>query len=188
MTTTNTPATLAFNSEITSILWDREMSNQEKVGHIVSCCKFMRQGDMEVGEALKLVNLLFWATGVALPRALQISWDKENRVAKLSFEKRDYFDFGNEYFRKLRDAKEVETNGVKFGRRHICLSAERNPFWLVHIVGRVEVAQIEVEKVTEQAETPKEEPKKEMKPKAVRNVKRKAKEVFTEVPLEDDDE
>ena len=188
MTTTNT---LAFNPEITKILWDREMSNQEKVGHIMSRCKFVRQGDMEVEEALKLVNLLFWATGVPLPRTLQIQWDKENRVAKLSFEKRDYFEFGQKYFGRLLAAKEMEKDGIKFGRRHICLSAERNPFWLVHIVGRVEVKAEEVEKVTEQVETPKvvePTPKKEVKPKAVRNVERKKKPVYTEVPLEDDDE
>lgn len=177
---------LAFSPEITEILWDRNMSNQEKVGHIVSRCKFVRQRDMEVEEALKLVNLLVWATGVPVPPALVISWDKEHRVARLSFEKRDYFDHGKQYFAAITAAKAVGA------RRFLALSAERNPYWILHFAHKVEGREEKEEQKEEGVEGVAPAPVVPSIPapttRVVRNVRRKEKPKYTEVPLEDDDE
>jgi hypothetical protein len=148
-------------------------------------------------DALKLIQLLEWATGVAVPRNLQIGWDGERRVAKLFFEKRDYFNGGREYFSRLREAKNAKRGDIEYRRRHIAISATRHPFWLIHVVDRVTPVRKTEEVVEEAAKEAKEEtPVMEVQtiapppaaPKVVRNTKRREKPAFTEVVPEDDDE
>lgn len=194
MTTTSNTTTLTFNAVVTEVLWDRNLTNEEKVGHIVSRCKFVRQTDLEVEDALKLVRLLEWATGVAVPRSLQIMWDKDNRVLKISFEKRDFFNGGREYFSRLGEAKNAKQGEIEYRRRHIAISGTRHPFWLVHVVDRVNKPEVTAQ-TGEEKEEAKETPVMEVQtvtpppapPKVVRN-KRREKPQYTEVVLEDDDE
>lgn len=175
---------LAFNPEVTAVLWNRQISREERIGHLMAGREFVRTEAMQVEEVLRLRSLLKWATGVDVPGKLNIEWCSSARLAKLSFLKRDYFNGGNKYFAAVTAAK---TAGA---RRFLSLSAPQLDFWIFHFAHKVEEGGEKEEKteevtpatpVTSSAPAP-------TPPRVVRNVRRREKPQYTEVPLEDDDE
>lgn len=174
---------LAFNPEVTAVLWNRQISREERIGHLMAGREFVRTEAMQVEEVLRLRSLLKWATGVDVPGKLNIEWCSSARLAKLSFLKRDYFNGGNKYFAAVTAAK---TAGA---RRFLSLSAPQLDFWILHFAHKVEEGGEKEEQKGKKAEevTPT-APAPVPVPRVVRNVRRKEKPQYTEVPLEDDDE
>lgn len=177
---------LSYHPEVVNVLWNKDISNEEKVGLVLRKAKF--KSDLLMEEVLRLRSLIQWAGVQDIPSCLNIWWDESHRVMKLSFDKSDYFNRGGRaFFADLAEAS-------KSTRRCIAISSNRSPFWLVHFpqwIGERPKKEEPVEERSENEVLPdaKEEKKVEeaKPPKTVRNRQRKAK-IEEPIPFSDQDE
>lgn len=165
-----------FSEDVLRIVNNRQLTQREKVGHL-DC--LIRQG-WDQSNVEKLEKLLKWATGKPAPRFVG-AFDPDTRVFRLHFPKDVYFNGGGMIYHNM-----ILQFFAKMNWPYI--SYQGATFWVGYFphFEKVEVAEeaakpVENKPVTQQVqEAPKPEeqvkaPKKEVKPKAVRNIKRKPK-------------
>lgn len=199
---------LVFDEFVSNVLWDRNLNDQEKIGHIMSRFKGVGIGTLEVGEVLKLQALFQWATSVEWNDEVSCLWDANLRVMKLSFTPNSYRRIGHQWFGRMAAAGklEIEVDGQKvrpFARRHISISARGIGFWVIHFAKKVEIEQPKPKAVVKPVEKPVEnetmneseqivveptKPKVDEKPKVVRNIRRKKNEIIVPESNPDNDD
>lgn len=168
-----------YNQELAQVAFNRDLTAQEKVGHILSRVS-LRQPTV---EELDKIKLLFKWCNIEWNNQAIVAWDSNARLVRISFGRQDYWNGGNRWF---QDA----VSAMKANKRGIPLSYHSAPFWVFLLpfpkMGTEPTKPVEVEKpvtVVREEPPPVEEPKPEQEalftPRVVRNVRRKTKQVET---------
>lgn len=170
-----------FSESVAHIMNDRRMTSRERVGHLENLCG---KGSWEAPNIEKLEALLKWATGKNPPPFVG-KFDMNTRVFVLSFDPKIYFNEGGMIY---HNEVLVFMNRMKWPY----ISYPGANFWVGYFphFKRVEepvVTNPATPVVVQEEQKPQEQvkaPKTKAAPKAVRNIKRKPRPKYTEVPEE----
>lgn len=138
-----TKKTLRYNCEVMDIMNNRQMTDQEKTGHIRQLIRSEKEDDIT-----KLEILLHWLTGVRPPRFWG-KFDQNTRVFQLSFEPDVYFDQGGKQYMTLVVQRMMH-------HKFPIISFPRADHWVGHFPFVVEEKQTIVRKAEKPSEKVKE--------------------------------